>query len=303
MTVGMTGGKTPVVLVHGSRTSRTMWRRQLATLDAAGVPAHAVELPGHGARRGEPFTLEGAVEAVHDGVRLVGGRALVVGLSLGGYLAIEHRARYPDESAGLVAASCCTAPTTWLRGAWLLLARWIESWPDGGARLNDAFVRRMLTPEAAHDAGAGGFALDVMSAVLREVALSDTLAALAAADSPVWIVNGRYDHFRGQERVVLAAARSSGADARLVIVPHARHLVSLDAPVAFGRVVLEAVDEVSRREAGRPRAGARGGRQSSGRSHALAPPTSAAEFGTMTTSSPRRARADAVMRREFPPPM
>lgn len=299
----MTARMTPVVLVHGSRTSRTMWRRQLATLDAAGVPAHAVELPGHGSRRGEPFTLDGAVDAIHEGVQGVGGRALVVGLSLGGYLAIEHRARYPGESAGLVAASCCTAPTTWLRGAWLLLARWIESWPDGGARLNDAFVRRMLTAEAARDAGAGGFALDVMSAVLREVALSDTLTALAAADSPVWIVNGRYDHFRGHERAVLAAARSSGADARLVIVPHARHLVSLDAPVAFGRVVLEAAEEVSRREERRPAPSTEPGRQSSGRSHALAPPTSAAEFGTMTTSSPSRARAEAVMRRELPPPM
>ncbi len=300
----MTPVVTSVVLVHGSRTSRTMWRRQLEMLEAAGVLAHAVELPGHGSRRGEPFTLEGAVTAVHDGVQRVGGRALVVGLSLGGYLAIEHRARYPEESAGLVAASCCTAPTSRLRAAWLLLARWIETWPDGGARLNDAFVTRMLTPEAARDAGAGGFALDVMSAVLREVALCDTLGALAATDSPVWIVNGRYDHFRGHERLMLATARSSGADAWRVIVPHARHLVSLDAPVAFGRVVLEAAHEVTRREERRSRAaGVQAGDQTSGRPHALAPPTSAAEFGTMTTSSPSRVRADAVMRRELPPPM
>jgi pimeloyl-ACP methyl ester carboxylesterase len=295
----------PVVLVHGSRTSRTMWRRQLETLAAAGVPAHAIELPGHGSRRGEPFSLEGAVRAVHDGVRHVGGRALVAGLSLGGYVAVEHRARYPDESAGLVAASCCTSPASRLRAGWLVLARWIETWPDGGARLNDTVVRRMLTPEAARDAGAGGFALDVMSAVLREVALSDTLSAIAAADSPVWIVNGRWDHFRGHERRMLAAARSSGADARLVVVPHARHLVSLDAPVAFGRILLEAAEEVTARERrGAARAAAQpDATRPSGRSHALAPPTSAAEFGTMTTSSPRRARADAVMRRELPPPM
>ncbi|AEG43473.1 pimeloyl-ACP methyl ester carboxylesterase [Isoptericola variabilis J7] len=292
----------PVVLVHGSRTSRTMWRRQLEALDAAGVPVEAIELPGHGARRGEPFTLDGAVEAVHDGVRRAGGRALVVGLSLGGYLAIEHRARYPHESAGLVAASCSTSPASRLRAAWLLLARWIESWPDSGERLNDAFVARMLTAEAARDAGAGGFALDVMSAVLQEVGLTDPRTALAAAGSPVWIVNGRYDHFRGHERSMLRAARSSGAEAHLVVVPHARHLVSLDAPVAFNRVLLEAADAVTRREAARA-AGVPEGRQPSSRSHALAPPTSAAEFGTITTSSPSRSRADAVMRRELPPPM
>jgi pimeloyl-ACP methyl ester carboxylesterase len=233
---------------------------------------------------------------MHDSVRHLGGRALVVGLSLGGYLAIEHRARYPEDSAGLVAASCSTSPASRLRAAWLLLARWIETWPDGGARLNDTLVTRMLTPEAALDAGAGGFALDVMSTVLREVALSDPLSALAATDSPVWIVNGRYDHFRGQERSMVRAAQSGGADTELVIVPHARHLVSLDAPVAFSRIVLEAAADVARHEARRRS-------QPSGRPHALAPPTSAAEFGTMTTSSPRRPSADAVMRRELPPPM
>ncbi|GAA1715060.1 alpha/beta hydrolase [Isoptericola hypogeus] len=230
----------PVVLVHGSRTSRTMWRRQLQVLAAAGVTVVAVELPGHGARSPEPFTLGAALEAVREGVRAVGGRALVVGVSLGGYLAIEHRARFPHESAGLVAASCSTPASSPLRPAWLRLARWIEGWPDQGERLNDRFVRLMLTPEAADDAGAGGFALTVMSAVLRELAPTDTLGALAAAASPVWLVNGRFDHFRGAERALLAAARSAGAQARLVVVPHARHLVSLDAPVAFSRVVLEA---------------------------------------------------------------
>ncbi|WP_319946599.1 alpha/beta fold hydrolase, partial [Cellulosimicrobium cellulans] len=45
----------PVVLVHGSRTSRSMWRDQLAALGRAGVRAVAVDLPGHGVRRGEAF--------------------------------------------------------------------------------------------------------------------------------------------------------------------------------------------------------------------------------------------------------
>ncbi|SKC48580.1 alpha/beta fold hydrolase [Krasilnikoviella flava] len=231
----------PVVLVHGSRTSATMWRRQVAALGRGGVPATAVDLPGHGGRREEPFTLDGAVEAVRRAVDGAGGRALVVGLSLGGYVAIEHRARYPGQSAGLVAASCCTTSSSWLRPAWLSLARWIEAWPDHGARLNDTFVRLALDAEGVRDIGAGGFALRAMTQVLRELGPTDTLGALMTARSPVWIVNGRYDHFRAQERAFMAAARAGGAPTRLVVVPHARHLVSLDAPVAFTRVLLEAV--------------------------------------------------------------
>jgi len=150
----------------------------------------AVDLPGHGERLGERFTLDGAVDAVSDGVDRVGGRALVVGLSLGGYVAIETRARHPERVVGLVAAACSTPPSTRLRGGWLVLARGIERLPDGGAGLNQALVDRAMTAQAAADLAAGGFALDVMSAILREVGSVDPVRALAAADSPVWLVNG-----------------------------------------------------------------------------------------------------------------
>src|SRR5690606_37261869 len=137
----------------------TMWRHQLGALAAAGGDAVAIDLPGHGARRDEPFTLDGALGSIRDGVHAVGGRAVVAGLSLGGYLAVEHRARWPQESAGLVAASCSTPTSSALRPAWLRLARWIETWPDHGARLNERFVRLALAAEAADDLGAGGYAL------------------------------------------------------------------------------------------------------------------------------------------------
>ncbi|ACZ29695.1 hydrolase or acyltransferase (alpha/beta hydrolase superfamily)-like protein [Xylanimonas cellulosilytica DSM 15894] len=235
----------PVVFVHGARTSRTMWRAQLAALDAAGVDAAAVDLPAHGERRGERFTVDGAVAVVHDAVDALGGRALVVGLSLGGYVAIEHRARYPEQSAGLVASGCCTPPQSRLRDAWTGASRLLERSPGQGAWLNDRLVGLMLDDDAARDVAAGGYALDAMTDVLREVGGIDSLAALRRGTSPVWIVNGRWDHFRGGERRAVAAARASGAPTRLVIVPHARHTVSLDAPVAFARVILEAAARCS----------------------------------------------------------
>ncbi len=217
-----------------------MWRAQLEAADRAGVPALAVDLPGHGERRGERFTLEAAVDAVASGVDDVGGRALVVGLSLGGYVAIEHRARRPEQVAGLVAAGCCTPPRSPLRAGWLVVARRIERLPDHGAALNQRLVDRTLSVEGARDVGAGGFALEVMADVLEQVAACDPLSALRAATSPVWIVNGRWDHFRTSERAYLRAAAGVGAPAELVVVPRARHLVSLDAPVPFNRAVLDA---------------------------------------------------------------
>lgn len=230
----------PVVLVHGLRTSRTMWRAQVDALRAYDVPALAVDLPGHGERRGERFTLDAAVGAVADGVDAVGGRAVVVGLSLGGYVGIAHAVRHPDQVAGLVAAACSTRPLAALVDGWAVLARGIARLPDAGAGLNQGSVDRLLPPQAALDVAAGGFALDVMEDVLREMRAATPVADLARVEAPVWLVNGRYDHFRGEERRFLRACRRG----RLVIVPGATHLVSLTAPVGFSRVLLGVVDEV-----------------------------------------------------------
>ncbi|MBE7699375.1 alpha/beta hydrolase [Oerskovia sp. Sa1BUA8] len=230
----------PVLFVHGSRTSRTMWRAQLEAMERAGIEAVAVDLPGHGVRTGEAFTLDGAVASVVGAVDDLGGRALVVGLSLGGYVGIEHRARFPEQVAGLVAASCCTVPASRLRGAWRVAADRIERLPDNGAALNQALVNRTLPAAGIEDIGAGGFALTTMTAILDEVGQTEPLAALGRTDSPVWFVNGRWDHFRFGERAYLAAARAGGARAELVVIPGAKHLVSLDRPVAFNRAVLAA---------------------------------------------------------------
>ncbi|MFC4616016.1 alpha/beta fold hydrolase [Cellulomonas algicola] len=232
----------PVVLVHGLRTSRTMWRAQVEALERAGRTALAVDLPGHGARVDEPFTFDGAVETVRAAVDDVGGRALVVGLSLGGYVGIAHAARHPEQVAGLVAASCSTRPLPLLVGGWALAARGIGRLPDHGEGLNAFMVRRFLPAQGALDVGAGGFALMVTRDVLREVTTATPLDDLARVDAPVWLVNGRFDHFRGDERAFLRACRHG----RLVVVPGATHMVSLVAPERFTRSVLEALDDVDR---------------------------------------------------------
>jgi pimeloyl-ACP methyl ester carboxylesterase len=217
-----------------------MWRAQVEALQRTGRRVAAPDLPGHGERRGEPFTLDGAHETLERAVDEVGGRALVVGLSLGGYVSMRHAARRPDQVAGLVAAACSTRPAPLLVGAWALAARGFGRLPDHGAAFNQRLVERMLPPQAAADAAAGGFALDVVNEVLREVGELRPLDDLALLDVPVWLVNGRYDHFRGEERRFLGACR----DGRLVVVPGATHLVSLLAPERFTRVVLEALDEL-----------------------------------------------------------
>jgi pimeloyl-ACP methyl ester carboxylesterase len=243
-----------VVLVHGLRTSATMWRRQLATLARHDIDVVAIDLPGHGALIDEPFSLDAAMSVLADALpaRDEPSRSiptLLVGLSLGGYLAIEFAGRHPDRIDGLVAASCGTRP----RGAGLAgyrrLAALIGRMPDRGRAMNDAMVRLFLRGDAVDDVLAGGVALDVMAPALTAVGELDPEAALARIEVPVWFVNGRFDHFRIEERRMLRAA----ARGRLVVVPGATHLVSLTRPDDFTAVVLGAVAELEAHAARRRR--------------------------------------------------
>ena len=59
-----------VVLVHGIRTSATMWRAQVQHLTDRGNPVYAVDLPGHGSRMAEAFTLDGAFATIDEAVRM-----------------------------------------------------------------------------------------------------------------------------------------------------------------------------------------------------------------------------------------
>ena len=246
---------TPVVLLHGARASVTMWRPQLDALERAGRTALAVDLPGHGHRMSERFTVTGSLVAIEEAVDRVGGRAVVVGLSLGGYLGIAHAARRPDQVAGLVAAGCSSVPNQPATAAWLLAARGFARLPDRGAWLNQRLVDTALPPEGAQAVADGGFALEVMVDLLSAMRQVDTIGDLRRITCPVWLVNGQWDHFRLQERLFLAAAR----DGHLVTVRGATHLVNLVRPVAFNRVLLEALDCVDAGEASAELLGVRQG--------------------------------------------
>jgi pimeloyl-ACP methyl ester carboxylesterase len=225
-----------IVLVHGIRTSGTMWRRQVEDLESAGFEVDAPDLPGHGTRIGEPFSIDAAMSAIDDAVSRHPGPVLLVGLSLGGYLSIHYASRSPGRVSGLVAASCQTLPRGVGLWGYRALARAIHRLPDRGAWLNDAMARRFLPADGVADMSRGGVALDVMDQTLEAVGSLDPLGGLRGYPGPVWFVMGGFDHFRLSQRAFLRAR----PDASVVVVPRATHLVSLVKPAEFTRAVTDA---------------------------------------------------------------
>ena len=96
-----------IVFVHGTRLTKAMWLLQQAALHDE-FRTIALDLPGHGARADEPFTLEAGADAVSAAIRdHAGGRAIVVGLSLGGYVAMALAAREPERVRGQIGRASC----------------------------------------------------------------------------------------------------------------------------------------------------------------------------------------------------
>jgi len=122
----------PIVFVHGTRLSRAVWRSQMNDLrDTYRVVAF--DLPGHGALAAEPFTIAAAADELAHTIETVGGgHAVVVGLSLGGYVAMDLAARRPDLVRGLVLSGATAEPVGRLAAPYLALAWFMDRFDGPG---------------------------------------------------------------------------------------------------------------------------------------------------------------------------
>lgn len=225
-----------VVLVHGIRTSATMWRAQVAHLRQRGTPVTAVDLPGHGTRRDQAFTLDGAFVTIDDAVQdaATRGPVLLVGHSMGGLLSIEYVGAAPRPPvAGFVAASCTSLPRGIGLAAYRFFTRRFDSLPDRGLGLTNRVLDRTLPPETRPDFGAGGYAFDAQDTALSSLAELDIVASLRRIDVPLWFVNGQWDQLRTNERMFLAVA----PHAELIVVPRTTHLVTAMRPRVFNALL------------------------------------------------------------------
>ncbi len=225
-----------VVLVHGIRTSATMWRAQLAYLSERGNPATAVDLPGHGTRRGEEFTLDEAFATIARAVQDAAARApvLLVGHSMGGLLSLAYVGQEePPPVAACVAASCTSIPRGVGLAAYRFLTRRFDSLPDRGLGLTDRVLDRTLPPETRPDFGAGGYAFDAQDTALASLSTLDLPTSLRRIEVPLWFVNGQWDQLRMNERLFLELA----PHAELVVVPRTTHLVTAMRPRVFNALL------------------------------------------------------------------
>ena len=225
-----------IVFVHATRLSRELWRPQLDRL-AATFRCIAIDLPGHGERAGEPFTLAAASDAVVAAIdaEVPSRRAVLVGLSLGGYVAIETAERCPEHVAGLVLSGCSAEPAGPVALAFRTLIWTLEHVPSRPLdTANRAFFRLRYGRAVADPIIEGGFWSAGGAQAVRALLRARFLDRLARLWTPVLIVNGALDPVFGPGGDPWAAACRRG---RHVVLSRAMHLASLDRPAAFSDAV------------------------------------------------------------------
>nr|WP_246211094.1 alpha/beta hydrolase [Phytoactinopolyspora alkaliphila] len=112
-------GADPVVFLHGVATTSWMWRRQVRDLSGR-LRCVTVDLPGHGRSAGIAWeSLEATAKQVAEVIEVkLGGRANIVGMSLGGYVTAVLAAARPELVASAIVSGVSVVAGSMSKRMW-----------------------------------------------------------------------------------------------------------------------------------------------------------------------------------------
>jgi pimeloyl-ACP methyl ester carboxylesterase len=226
-----------IVFLHGIGAASWMWWQQ--------VPAFAdhlrltVDLPGHGRSRETPWTsLADTAELVADviGARTATGRAHLVGLSLGGHVALSVLEHRPDVVGRAVISGVTAEP--WPNRALLGPMARLTAASLRSRRLLARRARALGLPEpvqAAFVENALAMSSRTYRRIIAEVAGCAVPAGLGAVEAPTLVVAGGRESDAIKRAVEQIPAVLPVAAGR--IVPGVGHGWNVEAPDLFNATV------------------------------------------------------------------
>jgi len=241
-----------LLLIHGFPLDRTMWAHQVATL--SGWRRIAPDLRGLGVS--DPSTEGDSIGTYSDDMaRLLDclrvRRAVVAGLSMGGYIALDMARRHPDRVAGLILvdtrADADTAEGRATRDAMIRLAQ-----TDGAAAVAERLLPRVLgrstqqtEPRLVGQVREMMARAPVQGIVAALVAMrdrEDSTPFLPSIAVPTLVVVGQEDEMTPPAGA--KAMTDAIPSAAMTIIPGAGHLSPLEAPTAVSRVMSEFLESL-----------------------------------------------------------
>lgn len=250
------GSGIPLVLLHAFPLDHGMWERQgplaehlrLIVPDLRGFGGSGETLPESIAQFADDTVA--LLDALH-----VTGPAVVCGVSMGGYVAQQIVARHPDRVAAAVLVDTkLEADTPEARAGRADLAAKVGRLGQG--ILADAMIPRLLgESNESRDLPGRSANENLLRRLILAQPVATIQAALAAlgdrpdmtdamrqARPPMLLVVGEEDAITPP--ACLELAETVIPHARLLIVPHAGHMVPLEQPTLFNEAVLEFLREL-----------------------------------------------------------
>jgi pimeloyl-ACP methyl ester carboxylesterase len=226
------GDRAPVLLSHGFGSSSRMWAPNVGAL-AADRRCITWDMRGHGHTTGpDDQAAYSAAATVADMLALLdqqgAARAVLGGLSLGGYMSLSFYLAHPERVAALMLFD--TGPGFRNDEA---RQRWNERSHATAERIDRDGLAALGADGGLHDSVAGVALAARGMLTQRDGSVIESLPAIAVPT--LVLVGSRDTPFLGAANYMAAKI----PDAKLVVIDGAGHVSNADAPDAFNAAVLE----------------------------------------------------------------
>jgi pimeloyl-ACP methyl ester carboxylesterase len=231
-----------ILFLHGIRLGRDIWAQHArALVDRYHVVA--LDLPGHGSLEHIPFSEQTIARLLGEAIGLHCSRPpLIVGYSLGGYIAMDYASHRPEETRALLLSGCTLDFEGWRHWPYEVSSRLSEIVPQQWYDLVTHYTLRLVLPKTwaslVEEIPFNRSVFSRTNALKRQIRFSTRLARYR---KPVLFVNGEYDFiFRSDERRFLQRV----PQARLRIVPGVDHTLPMRRIHEFTSIVRAFADAV-----------------------------------------------------------
>jgi pimeloyl-ACP methyl ester carboxylesterase len=228
-------GPNAIVLTHGLAASEAIWHAQVAAF-AGRSRVITWDLRGHGrsAPQPQPCTLGDLADDLRRVLDAAGvDRAVILGHSAGGVIAMQFALDHPERATGLVLVGTASECNERARQFYEELAQAAET------RGMDPVRRRLgVTAEQARQAPTDPATFAQVARAMARLNQAPLTPRLAAIHSPTQIIVGEKD-FLGVGGSVILNRNIAGS--RLAIVPDRGHGLFAEDPAAFNALLLDFV--------------------------------------------------------------
>jgi len=241
------GSGIPVAFIHGFPHNRTLWSPQMSgLLDRARCIAPDLRGFGESSRHG-PFSIDQFADDVAMLLRSLGvTRTVIVGLSMGGYVAFSLWRRHRSLVRGLVLADTKAGADSdearSKRQALIEVARTRGSSAVADGQITGMIgkttrAKRPAMIDEVHRMLESASVEGIVGALEAMMARVDSTATLATIDVPTLVVVGGEDVLTppSEAEILRDAIRNS----RFEVIENAGHVSNLERPAAFNHVLSE----------------------------------------------------------------